>query len=466
LPDWKRHAVTSRKPGDEGQRALVQWATWVFFVFLILIFVGQYPFSPRTQEQLVELASRNDGSNITKQLFFTLSAILLGGLMIFKADKRSIPLVVVPIAVMLLWFFVTCFWSVDPFVSLKRVLQQVIALFIMFAAATIIGYDGIYKSLRLALIVSLLVCFVSLGLTPNAFHPPTESDPALIGAWRGFFFHKNIAGAVFAMGFVLFALEYLEKRRWYDLVLTIMAAVFVFGSKSKTSLALAFFILATSIGYHFMTKSVRSRTVLLILLGASAIGGLWAYILFEEPINRIFADPGSFTGRVSIWELVIRYCSTHILTGAGFGGFWQVGAKSPALTYATEPFHALIAHSHNGYLEMLVTTGLPGFVLLLISFVVMPAKRILFDDRVDRWAISKAFALWQFVCFHNLMETSFFDKDRQIWVMFLCSITIIFMQREAVAPRFRRAEAATATVDPPRTLRPRRPSWTRMGSEA
>ena len=33
-----------------------------------------------------------------------------------------------------------------------------------------------------------------------------------------------------------------------------------------------------------------------------------------------------------------------------------------------------------------------------------------------------AFAIWVFVMYQNLLETSFFDKDRQVWVIFLAAV--------------------------------------------
>ena len=46
----------------------------------------------------------------------------------------------------------------------------------------LLGAERIYRTLVAALVTSLLICWISLPLTANAFHPATESDKALIGA--------------------------------------------------------------------------------------------------------------------------------------------------------------------------------------------------------------------------------------------------------------------------------------------
>ncbi len=397
----------------------------VYFIFLMMIFIGQQPFSSRNQEELVALAANNDGSDPYKQAFFIGFALLLTGIEFARRYQQQYRFTYWPLLAMLAWFLISCSWGVDPFVSFKRVMQQVIVIYITFLSLALLGPDRLYRTLRAALIVSLLICWVSLPLTPNAVHPPTESDKNLVGAWRGFFFHKNIAGAVMALTFVVCAHAFFTTRKWQFGLFSLMAFVFVIGTKSKTSLALCFAILAVSSVYRLLSGSVAKRAALLLLVGAGMFLFLALYIAFQPVIERLFADPTSFTGRVSIWKVAIDYLADHPYLGAGFGGFWQVGDRSPAHEYLNQEFQMLTAHSHNGYLEILVTTGPVGLALLLVSFVILPAWWFLTGATPkNRTLLATAFAIWSFVLYQNLLETSFFDKDRQVWVIFLSAIAI------------------------------------------
>jgi len=153
------------------------------------------------------------------------------------------------------------------------------------------------------------------------------------------------------------------------------------------------------------------------------VGFLSLYIAYQPTVERLFADPTSFTGRVSIWQVAFDYLKDHPFLGAGFGGFWQVGLHSPAHDYLNQQFQMLTAHSHNGYLEVWVTTGPIGLVLLLLSFIVLPAWWFLSGaTKQNQHLMVPAFAVWTFVLYQNLLETSFFDKDRQVWVIFLAAI--------------------------------------------
>ena len=431
---WGRGRTPARRQGPPRRRAterveqgaaLMPAAQFVYFVFLMMIFIGQEPFSPRNQEQLVALAASNDGSDPFKQAFFIGFALLLTLIELIRRYDLQYRFSYWPIVVMLAWFLVTCTWAVEPFVSFKRVMQQVIVVYITFVSLALLGPERIYRTLLAALVLSLLICWISLPLTPNAVHPPTEYDRALVGAWRGFFFHKNIAGAVMALTFVVTAHAFLSTRKWYFALFSVLAFLFVVGTKSKTSLALCFAILAVSAVYRYLSQTVTRRALLLLLVGLGMLAFLALYIAFQPFVERLFADPTSFTGRVSIWQVPIDYLRDHPYLGSGFGGFWQVGDSSPAHQYLNQKFQFRTAHSHNGYLEILVTTGPVGLVLLLVSFVALPSWWFLSGaTRQNATLLATAFAIWSFVLYQNLLETSFFDKDRQVWVIFLSAIAI------------------------------------------
>ena len=423
---WRRVAkgatlLARSAPAHEGRMVIV--AQIFYFVFLMMVFVGQRPFASRTQDELVAMAEANDGSDLFKQALFIGFALLLTGVQIVRKHPLKYRFSFWPLAIMLGWFLVTCTWGVDPFVSFKRVMQQVIVIYITFCALALIGPERLFTALKWALITSLVICWISMPLTSAAVHPATESDKALIGAWRGFFFHKNIAGAVMALTFIVCGNAWIDKRKFRYAVFAVLAFLFVVGTKSKTSLALCVGMLAISNIYRALSDSTQKRAILLLMLAFGMVGFLGLYIAYQPMIERLFADPTSFTGRVSIWQVAFDYLADHPFFGSGFGGFWQVGSLSPAHDYLNQQFQKLTAHSHNGYLEIWVTTGPLGLVMLLLSFVALPAYWFLTGStKENQQLMVPAFAIWVFVMYQNLLETSFFDKDRQVWVIFLAAI--------------------------------------------
>lgn len=422
--DTATDTVIQTAPVSNGGSDTLVWVAQIFYyVFLMMVFIGQRPFATRTQDELVALAQDNDGSDLFKQALFIGFALLLTAVQILRKQPLRYRFSFWPLAIMLGWCFITCIWGVDPFVSFKRAMQQLIVIYITFCALSLIGPQRLFDALRAALITSLLICWISLPLTAAAVHPPTESDKALIGAWRGFFFHKNIAGAVMALTFIVCGNAWIDRRKWYFALFALLAFVFVVGTKSKTSMALCVGMLAISNIYRALSGNTQKRAILLLMLGFGMVGFLSLYIAYQPTIERLFADPTAFTGRVSIWRVPLDYLADHPYLGAGFGGFWQVGAQSPAHDYLNQAFQKLTAHSHNGYLEIWVTTGPLGLIMLLVSFLALPAYWFLTGStRENQHLMVPAFAIWVFVMYQNLLETSFFDKDRQVWVIFLAAV--------------------------------------------
>ncbi|HEX7877644.1 MAG TPA: O-antigen ligase [Sphingobium sp.] len=446
---WHRIGPAQTAPASPaaGQDSrMVTIAQVFYFVFLMMVFIGQQPFASRTQDELVAMAQDNDGSDLFKQALFIGFALLLTAVQVLRQHPLKYRFSFWPLAIMLVWFLITCSWGVDPFVSFKRVMQQFIVIYITFCALALMGPDRLFTALRGALILSLVICWISLPLTSAAVHPPTESDKALIGAWRGFFFHKNIAGAVMALTFIVCGNAWIDKRKFYYAIFAVMAFIFVIGTKSKTSLALCVGMLVISSVYRALSDNTQKRAILLLMLGFGMVGVLGLYIAYQPTVERLFADPTSFTGRVSIWRVALDYLADHPYLGSGFGGFWQVGANSPAHDYLNQQFQMLTAHSHDGYLEIWVTTGPLGLVLLLISFLALPAYWFLTGStRENQHLMVPAFAIWVFVLYQNLLETSFFDKDRQVWVIFLAAIATAHATFKAKArPQWRRRPLPSA----------------------
>ena len=64
---WHRtgHAPTPPASPAAGQDSRITLVAQIFyFVFLMMVFIGQQPFASRTQDELVAMAQDNDGSDL------------------------------------------------------------------------------------------------------------------------------------------------------------------------------------------------------------------------------------------------------------------------------------------------------------------------------------------------------------------------------------------------------------------
>jgi O-antigen ligase len=277
----------------------------------------------------------------------------------------------------------------------------------------------------------LIVNWIAIAFVPHAIHLTGEADPALVGNWRGLYFHKNIAGAVSAISALVFFFSFLDTRRWWDAALFAGAAVFTVMTHSKTSIALLPAAIAAGILYRFAWRRALDRQIALVAFALGAFVVVVAMISEWNTITGLLAEPGELTGRAEIWRAELAYIADHLLLGSGFGSFADTGAGSPLRHYIGSAWIANISHGHSGYLQLLVTIGGIGFVLAMAALIVWPALVFLKAD-ADRFALkSLLFAIFVFVVFHNVLESDWLEGDGAAWVSFLLVLAMLKNFREA-----------------------------------
>ncbi|MFX5660526.1 O-antigen ligase family protein, partial [Acinetobacter baumannii] len=84
-------------------------------------------------------------------------------------------------------------------------------------------------------------------------------------------------------------------------------------------------------------------------------------------ITRALPIYPTFTGRSEIWEFALAAVAEKPITGHGYAAFWD-GVTERQTTQGAE-WAVSAAHSHNSYLDLAVTIGLPGLLLVILIFV-------------------------------------------------------------------------------------------------
>jgi O-antigen ligase len=296
----------------------------------------------------------------------------------------------------------------------------------VLCSVDMLGPERSLRVLRFALGTIIIVNCISILVVPQAVHLPGEFEGELAGNWRGMHYHKNNAGAIAALTALIFFHHAIASKRMRDWLVFVAAVFFLVGTQSKTATGFFAVSLIMSTAYRFLARTELGRQFFMYLfvsiLALACIGWLLAY----EEIADLMSDPGSFTGRVAIWQTTFTYLRDHWLLGSGFGSFWLIGDASPTtqVTSQSTRWIQLVAHSHNGYLEILVTTGAIGLLLSVIAFVIIPTKQLVSrggDVGLKSLLLSVVF----FVVLANLLETAFLSSSHPEWVIFLVVLAIL-----------------------------------------
>ncbi|HWA29826.1 MAG TPA: O-antigen ligase family protein [Rhizomicrobium sp.] len=404
-----------------AQPATSRVLEYAFAAFLLLVFVGLQPFAIRDPNVLAggETIAAGEG-DLARQILYLLFFAIIFVTTIQREGWRAIDAVPPVLALLLLWCGLSALWTeAPPMITIRRVGLEVVVVLSVMLSVNELGADRAFRVLRLVLALVLIVNWVSIPIVPQAVHLPGETDPSIVGDWRGLYFHKNITGAVCAVSAMVFLYYAIRDRSRIDWALLVATLGFLVMTRSKSSMGLLPLGIASGALYYWAWRRALDRAivtlsmVLVVLLAATLIG------VYYHDLARLFSDPQEFTGRTVIWQAEIAFIRDHLLLGSGFGSFADTGALSPLHNYVGQDWVDTISHGHNGYLQLMVTTGIVGFTLTMICVILQPGIAFWRMDDMDRLLKAFLFALFVFFVFHNLTESDFLESDGASWVVFL-----------------------------------------------
>ncbi|MGQ0741131.1 MAG: O-antigen ligase family protein [Alphaproteobacteria bacterium] len=392
---------------------------FAFLAFLALVFVGLEPFQHGDAVR--------DGAgqgNIARQISYFIAFAAIAACALNRRGLRAFSAVPLALTLLLAWCVASALWSIDPLVTFRRAALALIVVLATLFGVSALGPDRSLRLWRIFLVLILVANWISLPLFEQAVHQPGDSSADLVGAWRGVLAHKNIAGAISAMSALVFLHFALETRRPVDWFLCLGSLAFLAMTESKTSLGLLPIALVAYCAYRFASRRALDRQIVMVGAALVFLIGASALLLEAERVAAILSDPSELTGRTAIWQAQIAYIGDHPLLGAGFGAFADTGTRSPIFPYVSAPWIAETAHGHNGYLQLLVTIGIPGFALAIVALVVQPVAGFLRGGLGAEFR-PLVFAIFSFVVLHNLVESDFLEGDGPIWVSFLIVLGLL-----------------------------------------
>jgi O-antigen ligase len=151
----------------------------------------------------------------------------------------------------------------------------------------------------------------------------------------------------------------------------------------------------------------------LVLLNMVGIGSVVSPSL--AAISKALPLDASFTGRTDIWTFGLEVVQLKLWTGYGFSAFW--GSSAVRNLPQGMEWAATAAHSHNGYLDIALATGLPGLALLIVAFVIGPLRNFqAADSGGNNGPLAQALLqVWLFGLYLSSLESFFFDRADPMW---------------------------------------------------
>jgi O-antigen ligase len=400
---------------------IVRGATFVGT--LLVAWISLRPF-PDLGDMLVgDVSSGKDA--LTYVLFGGLAVLTLA--LTVRDNMRGLATLLTPAFVLFgSWLCLTVVFSFDPSTSIRRF--ALTAFVVAVAAAMMLlpkSQNELMRWFSIAALVLLATCYLGILLAPDlSIHLSTDAqEPALAGNWRGSFGHKNVAAAVMAM--LLFLGIYIcRSGAWISGAVIIgLASLFMVYSAGKSSLTLCFAVLlltsATSFVRSFWLRAVLLLTPLL-LLNLLSVGT----VIFDglAELAKLLPIDSTFTGRSDIWSFAVQSLRERLTTGYGFASFW--GSSAIQNLPEGKEWAGYASHSHNGYLDTALGTGLPGLALLIVAIVIAPLRNFhAADVGGNNGPLAMVLLrIWLFGLYLSSMESFFLDRADPLWFTFLLAV--------------------------------------------
>ena len=397
----------------------------LFALFLAVIMVRVVPFSPRGTSDPTEADA---AAGLGKQLLYIAFFLALS----LPAMRTAWRTQAIPIPFLLLLGFgaLSLGWSAVPDVGGRRLAVTAMVAVAILLAVSQMRPKAVIDLLRWVTLALALATLASGMIWPEvAIHQAGDPEPSIVGAWRGIFFHKNLAGAVIGLGLVL-AIEALVRERRLLTggagVAVAALALYLTGSRtSQVSALAAVVVLLAFLAANALTERNATRAVLLKAAVVAASLPLLVLAWFATDLQSYLLDPEAFTGRGQLWGLIGQLVAQRPWLGHGYESVFQVGGPNALSQLSSLEWIRHVPHSHNGLLDLLVTVGVVGLALYLWALVVDPWRRLarLPAALRETWQPLVA-ALMTYALTHSLMEGKMFSADSVEWAVLVLTLGI------------------------------------------
>ena len=312
---------------------------------------------------------------------------------------------------LIIWGVLCAFagWTIDREVALDMVRTMIIDLVYLFL---LYQYLALRSNLAVPMrVIQIAAVMAFIGIVIITW-PEVLTDR--IGRQYGYM--PNVISTLMETGFIFSVYLFFEKKKWYDAAAAccFFGVILLTGSRRGMAVAVLFAVFA--ILWH--NREHLLRTVL-ILIGA---GIVLCAICFVVPKLKVLVwdrmakvirmllgsgKDGSANSRIVFLREAVPHIKDHPLTGLGMNCF-----------YLVETAHH--TYSHNNYIELLLSGGIPALILFyapVVHMLILGIKRIK-ESSGARLALYILFRL----IITGIMVVSYYERQELFLIIFAMAL--------------------------------------------
>jgi exopolysaccharide production protein ExoQ len=241
------------------------------------------------------------------------------------------------------------------------------------------------------------------------------------GDWQGVYHLKNALGRMMALGLLCFGMLALSQRRHRTerVVMFLLCCALLWLSKSATAFVVSILMLALLPFRKVLSLRTRQLVAVAAILVPFAACALFWFAESSEQIFLALGRTSSLTGRIPLWQMVMREIAGRPFLGYGFTAFWH-SWEGERVSDAVA-WEAAVPNAHNGFLELWLGLGIIGLAIVVIGlwrnfrFAVRAARN---HREIDQaWPL----LLIAFTVCYNLTETSLLAVNSILWMAYVAN---------------------------------------------
>src|SRR6266581_519786 len=306
-------------------------------------------------------------------------------------------------------------WSELPFVTLRK--GMVVCATTLFGLYLGARYS-IGEQLRLLSWTMWLVVICSLFFVVLLPHYGITTE-LHSGAWRGIYSQKNVLARMMVLGSLVFLIIKLHGfGKWVFPEIGILVCIAILVMTRSMSAVVILAALVVLIPFYRLCRLHPYLLLVFILMLVAGAGILEFFptLNFESLLEGMDRDT-TLTGRTELWELVLLKISQRPWLGYGFGSFWHEQSTESKFVISLAGWNA--QHSHNGYLDLLLSLGVLGLTVFVVSL--LNALRKCFSFLRTSVGIAGVwFATYLlFMVNYNITESTIIKENSIFWVLYV-----------------------------------------------
>lgn len=265
---------------------------------------------------------------------------------------------------MLVLMVLTLAWTPNKFESIKLIINIIGPLYYFLLLCLNVKKGKILKIIRVYCIIILVFDIIALIL-PSGIGYMDSVSKVLNGI------HLSRSSFVVYINFIIFInwIYFMQNRNKYNTnsiipcIVIMLSLILVIISKSSTGLI-------TILLFFIFTLVLRRKKLSYYIFYFSLITGIvLPFMHLNSPIldkivTIIFGKTLTFSGRTYIWKYVLGNLIDNPILGNGFNSTHTLLADKVVPIY-----DRVAAHSHNGFLEVFLQSGIIGLILVVTILI-------------------------------------------------------------------------------------------------